>query len=50
MEVIDLAWWKLGLAALLVLALAATTYLGGGWGGSPAACWRRPYERLSNWL
>ena len=28
MEVIDLAWWKLGLAALLVLALAATAYLG----------------------
>ncbi|SNC63152.1 putative ABC transport system permease protein [Marinobacter sp. es.048] len=27
MEVIDLAWWKLGLAALLVLALAATGYL-----------------------
>ncbi|MBQ0747771.1 MAG: iron export ABC transporter permease subunit FetB [Marinobacter sp.] len=27
MEVIDLAWWKLGLAALLVLALAATGHL-----------------------
>jgi putative ABC transport system permease protein len=27
MEVIDLAWWKLGLAALLVLALAGTGYL-----------------------
>ena len=27
MEVIELAWWKLGLAALLVLALAATGYL-----------------------
>ncbi|MEC7376918.1 MAG: ABC transporter permease, partial [Pseudomonadota bacterium] len=27
MEVIDLAWWKLGLAALLILALAATGYL-----------------------
>lgn len=27
MEVIDLAWWKLGLAAILVLALAATGYL-----------------------
>ncbi|MBU2953171.1 ABC transporter permease [Marinobacter sp. F3R08] len=26
MEVIDLAWWKLGLAALLILALAATGY------------------------
>ena len=26
MEVIDLEWWKLGLAALLVLALAATGY------------------------
>ena len=26
MEVIDLAWWKLGLAALLVLALAGTGY------------------------
>jgi putative ABC transport system permease protein len=28
MEVIDLSWWKLALAALLVLALAATSYLG----------------------
>jgi len=27
MEVIDLAWWKLGLAALLILALAGTGYL-----------------------
>lgn len=27
MEVIDLAWWKLALAALLILALAATGYL-----------------------
>lgn len=27
MEVIDLAWWKLGLAALLVVALAVTGYL-----------------------
>ena len=27
MEVIDLAWWKVGLAALLVLALAGTGYL-----------------------
>ncbi len=27
MEVIDLAWWKLGLAALLILALAATSHL-----------------------
>jgi putative ABC transport system permease protein len=27
MEVIDLAWWKLGLAGLLVLALAGTGYL-----------------------
>ena len=27
MEVIDLAWWKLGLAALLILALAGTSYL-----------------------
>ena len=27
MEVIDLAWWKLGRAALLVLALAGTGYL-----------------------
>ncbi|RBW49117.1 ABC transporter permease [Marinobacter sp. F3R11] len=27
MEVIDLAWWKLGLATLLILALAATSHL-----------------------
>jgi len=27
MEVIDLAWWKLGLAALLILALAGAGYL-----------------------
>lgn len=27
MEVIDLAWWKLGLAALLILALAGTGHL-----------------------
>ena len=27
MEVIDLAWWKMALAALLILALAATGYL-----------------------
>ena len=25
MEVIDLAWWKLGLAALLILALAGVS-------------------------
>jgi putative ABC transport system permease protein len=28
MEVIDLAWWKLALAALLIVALAVTGYLG----------------------
>ncbi len=28
MEVIDLAWWKLALAALLIIALAVTSHLG----------------------
>jgi putative ABC transport system permease protein len=28
LQVIDLSWWELGIAALLVLALAATSYLG----------------------